>query len=102
MAYSTVINPFSPVKLVQRMIGPDGPRGFGIIAKPACPSIQSKLSVIIPHHCQRQGTEERVFFGPLRFVNHLCKGYNIVVSQLRPVLNITLLNTKCSSLQLTI
>ena len=98
MAYSMVINPLSPIKLVQRIIGPHGPRGFGIIAqrsiqkneyiyelpgmiaKTSRPSIQSNLSIIIPHHRQRQGTEERVFFGPLRFVNHMCKEYNIMVS----------------------
>jgi len=100
MAYSMVINPLSPVKLVQQTMGSGGPRGFGIIARRAIqkneyiyelpgmiaktsrPSIQSKLSIIIPHHRQRQGTEERVFFGPLRFVNHLCEGYNIMVSRL--------------------
>ena len=97
-AYTTVINPSSPVKLVQRPIGPRGPRGFGIvarrpiqkneyiyelpgmIAKSARPHIQSKLSVIIPHHSQKQGKEERVFFGPLRFVNHMCEEYNVSVS----------------------
>lgn len=98
MAYTMVINPSSPVKLVQRKIGPDGPRGFGIvarrpiqeneyiyelpgmIAKSARPNIQSKLSVIVPHHSQKQGKGERVFFGPLRFVNHQCEGYSVVVS----------------------
>jgi len=98
MAYSMIINPQSPIKLVQRAMGLDGSRGFGIlaqrtiqeneyiyelpgmIAKSARPSIQSNLSIIIPHHCQKQGTEERVFFGPLRFVNHLCLGYNVMAS----------------------
>ena len=98
MAYSMVINPLSPIKLVQRPMGPSGSRGFGIIArrpiqnkeyiyelpgmiaKSARPSIQSKLSIIIPHHSQKQGKEERVFFGPLRFVNHLCEGFNVMVS----------------------
>lgn len=77
---------------------PNGPRGFGIIArrfiqegeyiyelpgmiaKTSRPNIQSTLSIIIPHHRQNQGSEERVLFGPLRFVNHICKGSNITVS----------------------
>jgi len=97
-AYSMVINPSAPIKLVQRPIGPGGPRGFGIIsrrfiqkneyiyelpgmiAKSSRPSIQSKLSIIVPHHGQKQGKEERVLFGPLRFVNHICEGYNITAS----------------------
>ena len=98
MAYSMVINPLSPIKLVQQQIEPDSLLGFGIVAqrpiqeneyiyelpemitKTARPSIQSNLSVIIPHHCQKQGTEPQVLFGPLIFVNHLCEGYNIMVS----------------------
>ena len=93
-----VVNPISPVKLVQRPMIPNGPRGFGIIArrfiqegeyiyelpgmiaKTSRPNIQSTLSIIIPHHRQNQGSEERVLFGPLRFVNHICKGSNITVS----------------------
>lgn len=79
-------------------MGPGGPRGFGIvarrflhkdeyiyelpgmIAKSSVPKIQSMLSKIIPHHVQNQGSEERVLFGPLRFVNHQCEGYNVSVS----------------------
>jgi hypothetical protein len=97
-AYSMVINPLSPVKLIQRVVGPGGPRGFGIvarrfiqekeyiyelpgmIAKNARPRIQSRLSIITPHYRQNQGSEGRILFGPLRFVNHICKGFNIVVS----------------------
>ena len=79
-------------------MGPNGPRGFGIvarrflhkeeyiyelpgmIAKTSVPKIESMLSKIIPHTVQKQGSEERVFFGPLRFVNHQCEGYNVSVS----------------------
>ena len=93
-----VVNPVSPIKLVQRLMMPNGPRGFGIIAqrfiqegeyiyelpgmiaKTSQPNIQSKLSIMLPHRRQNQGSEERVFFGPLRFVNHICKGPNIMVS----------------------
>jgi hypothetical protein len=93
-----VVNPVSPIKLVQRPMMPNGPRGFGIvarrfiqegeyiyelpgmIAKTSRPNIQSKLSIMLPHRRQNQGSEERVFFGPLRFVNHICKGPNITVS----------------------
>jgi hypothetical protein len=71
-----VINPLSPIKLVQRPIGVSGQRGFGIVAqrfiqkgeylfelpglitKTSAPSFQSKLSMIIPHHRQKQGSEE--------------------------------------------
>ena len=97
-AYTMVINPVSPIKLIQRPIGPNGPRGFGItarrfiqkgeylyelpgmIAKTSRPNIQSNLSVIIPHTRQEQGSEGRVLFGPLRFVNHLCEGSNVTAS----------------------
>jgi len=97
-AYTMVVNPASPIKLIQRLIGPNGPRGFGItarrfiqkgeylyelpgmIAKTSRPNIQSNLSIIIPHHRQQQGSEERVLFGPLRFVNHVCEGSNITAS----------------------
>ena len=93
-----VINPASPIKLVQRPMGPNSPRGFGIIArrfiyegeyiyelpgmiaKTSRPDIQSNLSIMIPHRRQNQGSEERVFFGPLRFVNHICEEPNIMVS----------------------
>lgn len=95
-----VINPLSPVKLVQRPIGIDGERGFGIvakrfikegeyifelpgmIAKTSAPSLQTQLSMIIPHRRQKQGTTARVLFGPLRFVNHICKGFNVTVSRI--------------------
>ena len=33
MAYTMVINPTSPIKLVQRPMMPNGPRGFGITAR---------------------------------------------------------------------
>jgi hypothetical protein len=33
MAYSMVINPLSPVKLVQQTMGSGGLQGFGIIAR---------------------------------------------------------------------
>ena len=77
---------------------PNGPRGFGIvarrfiqkgeyiyelpgmIAKTSQPNIQSNLSIMLPHPRQNQGSEARVFFGPLRFVNHICDGPNITVS----------------------
>jgi len=97
MSYTMVINPSSPIRLVQRTMGLGDQRGFGIIATRAIqqneliyelpgmiassarPAIQSSLSIIIPHRCQEQGTEERVLFGPLRFVNHMCNGSNIMV-----------------------
>ena len=77
---------------------PNSPRGFGIIAqwfiqkeeyiyelssmitKTSQPDIQSNLSIIYPHHWQNQGSKERLFFGPLKFVNHICDGPNITVS----------------------
>ena len=93
------INPAAPIKLVQRPIGTGGERGFGIvakrfikegeyifelpgmIAKTSTPYLQTQLSLIIPHRCQKQGTKERVLFGPLRFVNHICKESNVTVSR---------------------
>lgn len=97
-AYTMVINPSSPIRLTQQPMGPNGIRGFGIvatrliqeneyiyelpgmIAKSSRPDIQSMLSIIVPHPRQKEMIEERVLFGPLRFVNHICQGYNIMVS----------------------
>lgn len=41
----------------------------------------TELSVIEPHVDQGEVLERRVFFGPIRFINHHCKLYNVQVSK---------------------
>jgi len=40
------------------------------------------LSVTVPHVNQGEALEPRVLFGPIRFINHHCKQYNVEVSNL--------------------
>lgn len=41
----------------------------------------TELSVIVPHIDQGEALEPRVLFGPIRFINHHCKKYNVEVSK---------------------
>jgi hypothetical protein len=96
LAYSMVIHQSSIVRLRVTTMGPDM-LGFSIFAKKdiklndpiyeligAMPedseAPHSELSAITPHidHCLPDQAP-RIFFGPARFVNHLCKDFNVEV-----------------------
>jgi hypothetical protein len=42
----------------------------------------SNLSTVTPHPDQGEGTESRVLFGPIRYINHHCTSYNVQVCKL--------------------
>ena len=95
LAYSMVIHPSSAVKLKVTRVGPD--LGFSIYAArnikyheaiyeltgamPGDSETQhSQLSAITPH--QNHSLPDlaiRILFGPARFINHLCKNFNVEV-----------------------
>jgi hypothetical protein len=95
-AYPLVILEDSVVRLRVLDLGPEG-KGFGIFAQkdivageiiyelPGLVAIDateehSHLSSIIPHPEQGLGSNSRVFFGPIRFINHRCHLFNVGVS----------------------
>ncbi len=95
LAYSMVIHPSSAVKLKVTRVGAD--LGFSIFAArnikyhepiyeltgamPGDSEAQhSELSAITPHeHHSLPDLDTRILFGPARFVNHLCKDFNVEV-----------------------
>ncbi len=95
MAYSMVIHPSSAVKLKVTRVGSD--LGFSIFAARdiklheaiyeltgAMPSDSeaqhSQLSAITPHQNHSlPDLAPRILFGPARFINHLCKNFNVEV-----------------------
>ena len=94
LAYSMVIHPNSAVKLTVTRMGQDGDLGFSIIAtrnikfnEPiyeltgAMPgdyeTPHSELSAITPHEDHSlPDFASRIFFGLVRFMNHLCQDFN--------------------------
>jgi hypothetical protein len=52
----------------------------------------TNLSLVVPHVDQGEVLEPRVFFGPIRFINHHCVSYNVQVSKSHPKLPVRHLN----------
>ena len=97
-AHSMIIQPNAAVKLSTIKLGPSKNIGFAIHARrlirkgEAIPELigmmpmdndtpHTNLSSIQPHFSQNQDhRSERVLFGPIRFINHLCINFNAEVS----------------------
>jgi hypothetical protein len=103
LAHAQLLSAESPVRLKVVRMGDEGGKGFGIqasrnigkgeliyelIGLMAIDSVTSNsgLSEIHPHKTQvgrkRDRANPRVLVGPLRYVNHVCKGSNVSVSRL--------------------
>jgi hypothetical protein len=95
-AYPLVILEDSVVRLRVIDLGLEG-KGFGVFAHkdifageiiyelPGLVAVDpteehSHLSAIVPHPGQRLGSRSRIFFGPIRFINHRCHLFNVGVS----------------------